>query len=133
MCNFEYLSSICVRKVRSCAQNACVNRSVRPRLPLEYPRLVNGAIPIRRDTAFAKTFVAFSSSVCIDVCVCPVSYMNDDANPISVSIICFVSLSSAAQHPVRAWDTTKTASCRLSSVRKPKSSCKQSRRSGCFV
>ena len=50
-----------------------------------------------------------------------------------VSVVCFVSHSSAAQHPVRASVTTKTASCRLSSKRKPKSSCKQSRRSGCFV
>ena len=54
-----------------------MNRSVCPRLPLEYPGLVNVGIPILRDTAFAKAVVASSSSVCIGVCVRPVSYMND--------------------------------------------------------
>ena len=133
ICNFEYVSPICVRKVRSCAQSVCMNRSVWPKLPLEYAGLVNVGIPIRRDTAFAKAFVASSSSVCIGVCVRPVSFLNDSSNRMSVSVVCFVSHSNAAQHPVRASVTTQTASCLLLSVRKPKSSCKQSRRSGCFV
>ena len=64
---------------------------------------MNVGIPIRRDTAFAKTFVASSSSVCVGVCVRPVSYMNDSTNRMSVSVVCFVSHSNAAQHPDRAF------------------------------
>ena len=42
--------------------------------------------PIRRDIAFAKTFVAFSSSVCIEVCV-RLSHTNDSTNLMSVSVV----------------------------------------------